>query len=148
MTRGRGKQRLEPDVVMGPAGIRLDVFLDVACLCPTRSQAALACSAGKVDVNGHASQAHKLVRIGDELKITLPSGKRSFVVRQLAERHLPRAMARTLYEETTPPLSALELEARRLERQLAPRRDAGRSRLSKKERRDRERLLRDPGLDS
>jgi ribosome-associated heat shock protein Hsp15 len=148
MSRGRSKERQEPDSGAGPPGVRLDVFLDVSCLFPTRSQAALACSAGKVDLNGHASLPHKLVRVGDELKITLPGGKRSFVVRQLAERHLPKAIARALYEETTPPLSPLELEARRLERQLAPRRDAGKSRLSKKERRDRDRIFRDPTIDS
>ncbi len=121
-----------------PAEVRLDVWLDVACLYPTRSQAAAACAGGKVDLNGHAASAHKKVRPGDRLAITLASGKRTFVVKGVRETHVKKADARGLYEETTPPLSPEVLEARRLERLLAPRDDGG-GRPTKKERRDRER---------
>ena len=117
--------------------VRLDVWLDVACLFPTRSQAAVACAGGKVDLNGHAAAAHKLVRPGDRLSITFARGKRSFVVQGLAERHVRKAEARTLFEETTPPPSPEVLEARRLERMFAPK-DAGGARPTKKERRQRE----------
>lgn len=141
---GKGATQSQPPGG-GPAGVRLDVFLDVACLFPTRSQAGAACTAGKVDLNGHAASPHKIVRPGDELKITFTAGKRSFLVNGVAERHVVRALARTLYTETTPPLSPQELEARRLERQLAPRRDEGRGKLSRKERRERERLFQDSG---
>lgn len=118
--------------------VRLDVWLDVSCLFPTRSQAAASCAGGKVDLNGRAAAAHKLVRAGDRLEITFPRGRRIFLVKGLAERHVSKATARTLYEETTPPLSPQVLEARRLERLLAPRRDAKGGKPSKKERRDRE----------
>jgi ribosome-associated heat shock protein Hsp15 len=118
--------------------VRIDVWLDVACLFPTRSQAAAACAGGKVDLNGHAAAAHKLLRALDRLEITFPGGRRTFLVKSLAERHVPKAVARTLYEETTPPLSPEVLEARRLERLLAPRRDKKGGKLSKKERRDRD----------
>jgi ribosome-associated heat shock protein Hsp15 len=120
--------------------VRLDVWLDVSCLFPTRSQAAASCAGGKVDLNGRAAASHKLVRAGDRLEITFPRGRRTFLVKSLAERHVPRATARTLYEETTPPLSPQVLEARRLERLLAPRRDEKGGKLSKKERRDREKV--------
>lgn len=120
--------------------VRVDVYLDVACLFPTRSQAAAACSGGKVDLNGTAARAHKLVRAGDRLAVTLPTGRRTFVVKAVAEHHLPKARARELYEETTPPPTPEELERRWLDRQLAPRRDPGAGRLSHRERRDRERL--------
>jgi len=70
----------------------------------------------------------------------MEGGRRSFVVRALAEKHVPKAVARTLREETTPPPSAEVLEARRLERLLAPRRDEGPGKLSKKDRRDWRRL--------
>ena len=113
--------------------VRLDVWLDVSCLFPTRSQAAASCAGGKVDLNGRAAAAHKLVRAGDRLEITFPRGRRNFLVKGLAERHVSKAAARTLYEETTPPLSPQVLEARRLERLLAPRRDAKGGKLSKKE---------------
>jgi ribosome-associated heat shock protein Hsp15 len=118
--------------------VRLDVWLDVACLFPTRSQAAAACAGGKVDLNGHASAAHKLLRPGDRLSITFARGRRTFVVRGLAERHVKKADARALFEETTPPPSPEVLEARRLERMFAPK-DAGGARPTKKERRQRER---------
>ena len=124
----------------GPAEVRLDVFLDVACLFPTRSQAAAACKGGKVDVNGHAAPPHRLVRTGDTLAITMPPGRRTFVIRALAGRHLPKAVARTLREETTPPPSPEVLEARRLERLLAPRSADREGRPSKRDRRERERL--------
>jgi len=120
--------------------VRLDVFLDVTCLFPTRSQAAAACKGGKVDVNGHAAPPHKLVRAGDALAVTLPSGRRTFVIRALADRHVPKAVARTLREETTPPPSPEVLEAQRLERLLAPRPSDGGGRPTKRDRRERERL--------
>jgi ribosome-associated heat shock protein Hsp15 len=118
--------------------VRLDVWLDVACLFPTRSQASSACAGGKVDLNGHAAAAHKLVRPGDRLSISFARGRRTFVVKGLAERHVKKADARALFEETTPPPSPEVLEARRLERMFAPK-DAGGARPTKKERRQRER---------
>ena len=120
--------------------MRVDAWLDVACLFPTRSQAAAACKGGKVDLNGHAAAPHKLVKPGDTLAITFGSGRRTFVVRGVAEHHIRKADARALWEETTPPLPPEVLEARRLERLLAPRRDEKGGKLSKKERRDRERV--------
>ena len=119
--------------------VRLDVFLDVACLFPTRSQAAAACRGGKVDVNGHASPSHKVVRAGDTLAITMTSGRRTFVIRSLADKHLPRAEARALREETTPLPSPGVLEARRLERLLRPQSDEN-GRPTKRDRREQRRL--------
>ena len=129
---GRTREDEEPP----PTEVRLDVWLDVSCLFPTRSRAAAACAGGKVDLNGRAAAAHKLLRAGDRLEITFPRGRRTFLVKGLAERHVPKAAARALYEETTPPLAPEVLEARRLERLLAPRRDERGGKLSKKERRD------------
>lgn len=117
--------------------VRLDVWLDVACLFPTRSLAAAACSGGKVDLNGQAAAAHKKVRAGDRLEITFARARRTFIVRGLLEKHVRKSEARSLFEETTPPLSPEVLEARRLERLLAPK--GGGSRPTKKERRQRER---------
>jgi len=134
------KRDHDDSTAASPAEVRLDVFLDVACLFPTRSQAAAACKGGKVDVNGHAAPPHKLVKAGDTLALTMSSGRRTFVIRALAERHVPKAVARTLREETTPPPSPEVLEVQRLERLLAPRREEGTGRPSKRERRERERL--------
>ena len=99
------------------AAVRLDIWLDVACLFRTRSEAQKACQGGKVDANGQAAKPHRLVRAGDELRITRPLGRRQIVVvRQLADRHVRRDLAKQMYEDRTPPLSPEELEARRLER--------------------------------
>jgi ribosome-associated heat shock protein Hsp15 len=97
--------------------VRLDIWLDVACLFKTRSEAQRACRGGKVVVNGGPAKPHRDVRVGDELVITRPLGRRqTVVVRALADKHLPRAEARLLYDDRTPPPSPEEVELRRLER--------------------------------
>lgn len=99
------------------ASVRLDVWLDVACLFKTRSEAQKACRGGKVAVNGQAAKPNRLIRPGDELTIGRALGRRQrVVVRGLAEKHVAKADARGLYEDLTPPPTAEEIEARRLER--------------------------------
>ena len=51
------------------SGVRLDIWLDVACLFKTRSEAQKACKAGKVDVNGQTAKPNRLVRPGDDIEI-------------------------------------------------------------------------------
>jgi ribosome-associated heat shock protein Hsp15 len=97
--------------------VRLDVWLDVSCLFKTRSEAQKACSGGKVDVNGQPRRPHRLVRVGDEIRITRPFGRRQVVVVvALKDRHVPKADARQLYEDRTPPPTPEELEQRELGR--------------------------------
>jgi ribosome-associated heat shock protein Hsp15 len=101
----------------GPEAVRLDVWLDVSCLFRTRSEAKRACEGGKVDVNGQPGKPHRFVRPGDEVVISRPLGRRqTVVVRGLAERSIPKADARQLYEDRTPPPTPQEIEARRHER--------------------------------
>src|SRR5881398_3456118 len=102
----------------GPAdGIRLDVWLDVACLFKTRSEAQKACRGGKVAANGQAAKPNRRLQVGDELEISRPFGrKQRLKVRALPDRHVPKAQARTLYEDLTPPPTAEEIETRKLER--------------------------------
>jgi ribosome-associated heat shock protein Hsp15 len=97
--------------------VRLDVWLDVACLYRTRSEAQRACQGGKVEVNGQSSKPHRLLRVGDEIRLSRPYRRRqTLTVTGLADRHLPKAEARLLYRDTTPQLSEEEKEMRRLER--------------------------------
>jgi ribosome-associated heat shock protein Hsp15 len=97
--------------------VRLDVWLDIACLFRTRSEAQKACKAGRIDINGQPANADRRLRIGDELLISRPFGrKQRVVVRGLAARHVAKAEARTLYEDLTPPPTPEEIETRRLER--------------------------------
>jgi len=119
--------------------VRLDVWLDVACLYPTRSQAKAACEGGKVDVNGSRAKAHREIRPGDRLTITRTEGlRREILVKGLAERSIPKAQARLLYEDVTPPVPPEIVEARRLDRLLAPSRSEGRpDRRERRERRSR-----------
>ena len=106
-----------PGPVTEQAAVRVDVWLDVSCLFKTRSEAKRACEGGKVDVNGQASKPHRMLRVGDELVISRPLGrKQTVVVKALAERSLPKADARLLYEDRTPPPSSEEIAARRAER--------------------------------
>jgi ribosome-associated heat shock protein Hsp15 len=100
-----------------PEGVRLDVWLDVACLFRTRSEAQKAVQGAKVEVNGQAAKANRRLRVGDELQIKRPFGRQQRVkVRAMADRHISKAEARLLYEDLTPPPTREEIEARRMER--------------------------------
>ena len=100
-----------------PVDVRLDVWLDVACLYRTRSEAQKACQGGKVEVNGQPAKPKRLLRIGDELRIKRPFGRQQRIaVRALADRHISKADARRLYDDLTPPPTPEEIEARRMER--------------------------------
>ena len=54
------------------AALRLDVWLDIACLFRTRSEAQKACKIGRVHVNGQPAKAHREIRPGDEIVISRP----------------------------------------------------------------------------
>jgi len=100
-----------------PLGVRLDVWLDVSCLFKTRSEAQNAVRGGKVSANGQPVKPNRRLRIGDEIEISRPFGRKQRVrVLKLAEQHVAKAEARLLYEDLTPPPTAEEIEARRLER--------------------------------
>lgn len=97
--------------------LRLDVWLDVACLFRTRSEAQRACKGGKVAVNGQSVKPHREIRPGDEVVITRPLGRRqTIVIRALQVKHVPKAEARQLYEDRTPAPTQDEVEMRRLAR--------------------------------
>jgi ribosome-associated heat shock protein Hsp15 len=101
--------------------MRLDIWLDVACLFKTRSEAQKACRLGKIDVDGQTAKAHRDIKPEDRIAIKRPFGRRqTIVVRGLAETHLPKAEARLLYEDVTPKASPEEVELRRMARMAAP----------------------------
>ena len=101
----------------GSVDVRLDVWLDVACLYRTRSEAQKACKAGQARVNGQSARQNRKLRVGDEIELSRPFGRKQQVkVLALADRHVARAEARKLYEDLTPPPTAEEIEMRRSER--------------------------------
>jgi ribosome-associated heat shock protein Hsp15 len=122
--------------------LRLDVWLDVACLFKTRSEEQRACKGGKVDVNGQAAKPHREIRPGDVIEITRPLGRRQRVrVKATTDRHIPRAEARLLYEDTTPPPSPEEQAMLDLLRLAGPRRRPAAAGMP--DRRERRRLRRE-----
>lgn len=99
------------------AEVRLDVWLDVACVFKTRSEATKACRLNKVIVNGQAAKAHREIKAGDELEIHRPFGRQQLLtVLGVTDRHVARAEARLLYEDRTPKPTPEEVEMHRLER--------------------------------
>lgn len=115
--------------------VRLDVFLDVSCLFKTRSEAQRACKAGRVQVNGQPGKPHRLVRAGDALEIGRPFGASQRVtILGVADRSLPKAEARQLYDDHTPKPTPEEVAARRAERVFRAAHDAA-GRPDKRQRR-------------
>ncbi|HIE95269.1 MAG TPA: RNA-binding S4 domain-containing protein [Acidobacteria bacterium] len=105
---------MTPDDV--PAGrVRLDVWLDVTCLFKTRSEAQRACRNGKVEINAQRAKPHRTVEVGDRLSVRRPQGRtQQVVILVIAAQHLPKADARMLYEDVTPPPTPEEVEFRRM----------------------------------
>ncbi len=97
--------------------VRIDRWLWAARLFRTRSAATEAVLGGRVHLNGGRVKPAKDVSRGDRLVVTVGDVRRELVVRGVAERRGPAAVAATLYEET--PESVALREQRALERRLA-----------------------------
>jgi len=122
--------------------LRLDIWLDVACIYKSRSQAQTACKNGRVEVNGDHGKPHRAVRPGDEIKISLPGGrKRTIEVVELEFTNVSKVRARELYIDHTPPPTPEEIELRKMQRLSMPsRRSPGMGAPKKQERRRLRRL--------
>ena len=102
---------------MSDSSIRLDVWLDVACLFKTRSEAKRACEGGKVEVNGDHAKPNRNVREGDRIRISRGAGRfQDVIVRIILEQHVKKTEARALYDDVTPKPTPQEVELRRQER--------------------------------
>ncbi|MGE3404806.1 MAG: RNA-binding S4 domain-containing protein [Vicinamibacterales bacterium] len=99
------------------SSVRLDVWLDVACLFKTRSEAKRACEGGKVEVNGEHAKPHRVIREGDRLRISRPFGRhQDVIVRIVLDTHVKKAEAKALYDDVSPKPTPEEIEMRRMER--------------------------------
>jgi len=97
--------------------MRVDAWLDVACLFKTRSEAKRGCEGGKVEVNGDHAKPHRLLHEGDRVRINRGFGKyQDVIVRILIDQHVKKSEARALYDDVTPKPSPEEIEIRRSER--------------------------------
>jgi len=97
--------------------VRIDKWLWAARFFKTRSLATQAVNGGLVHVNGERVKSARLVKTGDELKITRGSMEMLVVVQGLHDRRGPASQARTLYEETDESVAARE-KTRELQRLL------------------------------
>jgi ribosome-associated heat shock protein Hsp15 len=90
-----------------PAGrVRIDKWLWAARFFKTRSLAADAVAAGKVEVNEERVKPAKLIQIGDSINVRLGPYVHVVHVRGLSERRGPATVAATLYEETSGSIAA------------------------------------------
>ena len=110
---------------------RLDTWLWCARVYKTRSQAKDACDAGHVSVNGDRAKPATTVRVGDEVRARAGDQARVLRVASFASTRGPAPVARTLFNDLTPPPPP------RAER--AATREAGAGRPTKRERRETDR---------
>jgi ribosome-associated heat shock protein Hsp15 len=97
--------------------MRVDAWLDVACLYKTRSEAKRGCEGGKVEVNGEHAKPHRMLREGDRVRINRGFGRsQDVIVRILIDQHVKKAEARALYDDVTPTPTPEEIDRRRAER--------------------------------
>ncbi len=80
--------------------VRIDKWLWAARFFKTRSLAAEAVTAGKVEVNEERVKPAKLVQAGDSVSVRLGPYLHVVHVRAISERRGPATVAATLYEET------------------------------------------------
>ena len=86
--------------------VRIDKWLWAARFFKTRSLAAEAIGAGKVEVNDERVKPAKMLQIGDEVSIRLGPYVHVVHVRGISERRGPASVAATLYEETAESVAA------------------------------------------
>ena len=117
---------------------RIDKWLFFARVVKSRSLAAKLAVTGRVRINrDKASQASDLVKPGDVLTIMLDRRILVYKVLDAGTRRGPAEEARQLYEDMSPPPAARgEAPADA----IAPLREAGSGRPTKRERRDTDRL--------
>jgi ribosome-associated heat shock protein Hsp15 len=114
---------------------RVDAWLWSVRVFKTRSAATAACRAGHVKVNGDRAKAAQPVRAGDEVRIRISGFDRVLEVRTTLVKRVSAVTAAESYIDNSPPLPTPEEVA------LAPRRDRGAGRPTKRERREIEKLL-------
>jgi len=132
---------------MDSGSVRVDSWTWAVRVYKTRSQATTGCRAGHVRVNGERAKASQPVRVGDEVRVRSQGFDRILVVKRLITKRVGAPEAALAYTDLTPPPPP------RAEIPLAPMRDRGAGRPTKRERRELDRLrgrdadLRDPESD-
>lgn len=113
---------------------RVDAWLWAIRVFKTRSAATAASRAGHVKVNGDRAKAAQPVKRGDEVRVRIDGFDRILVMREPLVKRVGAPAAALAFDDISPPLPTPEEVA------LAPRRDRGAGRPTKRERRDMEKL--------
>lgn len=114
--------------------VRVDAWLWAVRVFKTRSSATAGCRAGHVRVGGDRVKAAQPVRVGDEVRIRIQGFDRILTVQKLIVKRVSAAQAAECFIDLTPPPPPRETLA------LAPLRDRGAGRPTKRDRRELERL--------
>jgi ribosome-associated heat shock protein Hsp15 len=115
--------------------VRLDKWLWAARFYKTRSLAAEAIDAGRVEVNGDRAKRSRAITIGDKLRIRKPPFEQLIEVTGESEQRGPASVAATLYVESEESRKAREEMAARL-KAMGPPAFRDRGKPGKKERRE------------
>ena len=119
--------------------VRLDKWLWAARFFRTRTLAAEAIDAGRVEVNGERAKRSRAITIGDKLRIRKPPSEQLIEVLGESEQRGPASVAATLYSETEESRKAREVLAAQF-KAMGPPVFRDRGKPGKKERRTIDRL--------
>ncbi|SIS14407.1 RNA-binding S4 domain-containing protein [Williamsia sterculiae] len=114
--------------------VRVDSWIWAVRLTKTRSQAASACRAGHVRINGVTAKPAAQVAIGDEIRLRAAGRERIVEVTRLIGKRVGAPVAAECLIDRSPPPPPPEIRA------TLPVRDRGAGRPTKRERRDTDRL--------
>jgi len=119
--------------------VRLDKWLWAARFFRTRTLAAEAIDAGRVEVNGERAKRSRAITVGDKLRIRKPPFEQLIEVLGESEQRGPASVAATLYSETEESRKAREVLAAQF-KAMGPPVFRDRGKPGKKERRTIDRL--------
>ncbi|MCS0636742.1 RNA-binding S4 domain-containing protein [Streptomyces sp. LP05-1] len=118
----------------GAGSARVDSWIWAVRLTKTRSQAATACRAGHVRVNGERVKPAQPVKPGDQVRLFHAGRERVVEVKRVLAKRVGAPVAAEAYTDHSPPPPPREHTA------LAGVRDRGAGRPTKRERRDLDQL--------
>jgi ribosome-associated heat shock protein Hsp15 len=120
--------------------VRVDSWIWSVRLTKTRSQAAAACRAGHVRVNGDRAKPAQTLHVGDEVRLRHGGRDRIVVVSRIVKKRVGPPVAAECFVDNSPPPLPREAVIQ------VPVRDRGTGRPTKRDRREMERLQgRGPG---
>ncbi|HJD48810.1 MAG TPA: RNA-binding S4 domain-containing protein [Candidatus Corynebacterium intestinavium] len=116
--------------------VRVDAWVWAVRLTKTRAQAAAACRAGHVKINGESVKPAQHVAVGDQVRVWVNHRERIVEVAELLHKRVGAPVAQKAYIDHSPPPPPKEIIA------SMPRRDPGAGRPTKKERRQLDKFMR------